>query len=137
VARQTARRRHGNRAEELVARGLADEGWRVLGTQIRTGRDEIDLVAIDPGPPPELVAVEVRSASTTLFGAPDERVDGAKVRRIYRAAMGLRQAGALADGTPLPRLLWRVDLVLVEMRPYLARDIGGPVLRHLRAVRPD
>jgi putative endonuclease len=137
VATQTVRRRHGNRAEEIVARHLSGLGWTVLGVQVKVGRDEVDLVAVDPGPPRELVAVEVRSSSTSLFGAPEERVDGAKVRRTYRAAMALRVAGALPDATRLPRLRWRVDLVLVELRPHLARDVGGPVLRHLRGVRPD
>jgi Holliday junction resolvase-like predicted endonuclease len=109
----------------------------VLGRQVRIGRDEIDIVALDPGPPPTLVAVEVRSATSSRFGAPEERLDARKVGRIYRAARGLRTVGILPDGSRLPRLAWRIDVVLVEVRPSLAAGIGGPVVRHLRGVRPD
>ena len=137
MARETLRRRHGNRAEDLVASRLRALGWTVLGRQVPVGRDELDIVALEPGPPAALVAVEVRSTTSSAFGLPEERVDALKVRRVYRAAAGLRAAGELPDGTRLPRLPWRVDLVTVEMRPHLATDIGGPLLRHIRAVRPD
>ncbi|HEX5465178.1 MAG TPA: YraN family protein [Candidatus Limnocylindrales bacterium] len=132
----TARRQHGDRAEALVARGLAAGGWTIVGRNVRVGRDELDLVALDPGPPATLVAVEVRSVSSGRFGPPEARVDGAKVRRCYRAAFALRAAGCLPGGAPLPRLPWRVDLVAVELDPSLGRGLGGPVVRHLRGLYP-
>ena len=137
MAGPTVRRRHGNLAEDVAARWLARAGWRILARQVLVGRDEIDIVAVDPGPPAVLVAVEVRSTSSGAFGGPEERVDHGKVRRVYRAAAALRAHGALPDGTHLPRLSLRVDLILVELRPQLAADIGGPLVRHVRAIRPD
>jgi putative endonuclease len=112
-------------------------GWTVLGRQVRAGRDEVDLLCVDPGPPLTLVVLEVRSHSSSRFGLPEESVDGRKVARLYRAAGSLRRLGVLEDGTLLPRLPWRVDLVSVDLAPSLSRDLGGPTIRHLRGLRLD
>lgn len=133
---QAARARHGRRGEEVAAAYLERLGWRVLARRLRVGRDEIDLLALEPGSPPTLVVVEVRSRSTTRFGSPEESVDTPKVRRLYRAAAALRTAGRLPDGTALPRLPWRVDLVAVDDAPAIGPDAGGRQLRHLRALEP-
>jgi Holliday junction resolvase-like predicted endonuclease len=109
----------------------------VLATGVRVGRDEIDIVALEPADAPALVFVEVRSHTTARFGPPEESVDRRKVGRLYRAALALRRLGRLPDGAPVPRVAWRVDLILVDVRPALAADVGGPVLRHIRAIRPD
>ena len=70
----TVRQRRGSHAEELAAQYVATLGWKVLARNVKVGaRDEIDLVALDPGPPLELVCVEVRSARSVAFGAPEER----------------------------------------------------------------
>jgi putative endonuclease len=102
----------------------------VIGRNVRVGRHEIDLVAIEPGEPPTLVFVEVRSRSTTGFGMPEESVVGGKATRMYRAAMELLQTGRLPDGSPLPRLPWRVDLVSVALTGMAGK------FRHLRGVDP-
>jgi len=123
---------HGGQGEAIAAGYLEDLGWRVLARQVRVGRDEVDILALDPGPPATLVAVEVRSRSSARFGPPEASVDQAKVMHCYRAMGALRRAGRLADGTRLPPLPWRVDLVAVE----LDTTLGGPRIRHLRAVLP-
>lgn len=135
--RRTARRRSGDRAEVLAAGHLRAQGWLVLATNAVVGRDEIDLVAVDPGPPECIIFVEVRSNASGRFGAPEESVAGRKLKRTYRAAFALMRAGSLPGGLAMPRLPWRVDVVVVEHRPSLARGVGGPVLRHLRAVAPE
>lgn len=117
----TLRQRRGAAAEERAIEFLVGLGWRVLQRNVRLGRDEIDIVALDPGPPPVLVAVEVRSATSSAFGAPEERIDRAKVGHLYRA---LR---ALPTESRLPR---RVDLVVVDQRP------GAGGLRHQRGLEP-
>lgn len=127
--RITDRQRRGAWAEQLVADHLSALGWTVLGRNLRIGRDEIDLLALEPTPTPVLVVVEVRGVHARSFGAPEERVDRAKVRRLYRAAGALRQAGAL-EGLPLPAVGWRVDLLTVDAREPEIR-IG-----HLRALEP-
>ena len=109
----------------------------MLATNVVVGRDEIDLVAVDPGPPEWLVFVEVRSNTSGRFGAPEESVAGAKLRRTYRAAFALLRAGSLSGGPVLPHLPWRVDVVVVEHRPSLGQGVGGPTVRHLRGVAPE
>jgi putative endonuclease len=118
---QTERQRRGAAAEEAAARYVARLGWAIVDRNVKVGRDEIDIVAVDPGPPAELVCVEVRSASSVSFGSPEERVDRAKVGHLYRAMR------ALSVPVRLPR---RVDLVVVDRRaPTL-------VIRHLRRLEP-
>lgn len=109
----------------------------MLATQVVVGRDEIDIVALDPGPPRTLVFVEVRSHTTARFGPPEESLDGRKIGRLYRAVFALGRLGRLTNGAPLPRLRWRVDLVLVDVLPVLGPEIGGPKVRHIRGIRPD
>lgn len=120
----------GDGAEALVAEHLRSMGWRVLGRQVRFGRVEVDLVAVDPAPPAELVLVEVRSRSRRDYGLAEETLDHAKRRALRRAASALRLVAALPDGTPVPHLPLRIDLVAVEPRP------AGllPVVRHHRAI---
>jgi putative endonuclease len=141
--RPPPRREAGDRAEAFVADRLREAGWRILGRQVPVGRDEIDLVAVDPGDghgEGTLVFVEVRSARDGRFGAPEESVVGRKAARTYRAALALVRAGSLPDGRALPHLPWRVDVVAVtglgDSRGSTP-DAAGPVrVRHLRAVDP-
>ena len=132
--RTAARGRTGRAAEELVARHLATAGWTVIARNIRVGRSELDLLAVDPGPPVTLVVVEVRANRTSLFGPPEASVSRHKLGAVYRGALSLRAGGLLPDGTALPRHPLRVDLVTVEMAPFLDRTVAGPVVRHLRGL---
>jgi Holliday junction resolvase-like predicted endonuclease len=138
--RPTRRMRAGSVGERLVAEYLGGLGWTVLARNVRVGRSELDLVAIDPGPPAMLVVVEVRANRQSSFGSPEERIDQRKLGAVYRGALALRAAGQLPvtdarSGTAwLPRLPLRVDVVSVEIAPGLGRGIDGTALRHLRSV---
>jgi putative endonuclease len=126
---RTPRRRAGDAAEGLVATILRRHGWVVLARQLRVARDELDIVALDPGPPVMVVVIEVRSRRSPTFGAQEERLDEAKVRRLYRAMGALRASGRLPDGRALPTgVAWRVDLVAV--------DAASNRLRHLKGLIP-
>jgi Holliday junction resolvase-like predicted endonuclease len=92
---------------------------------------------VEPGVPPTLVFVEVRSRSSHRFGAPEETIDSAKVARTYRAAFTLLRARRLPDGRALPPLRWRVDLVAVDRRPLRPEDVEGLALRHVRGIARD
>jgi putative endonuclease len=122
--RRTAAQRLGAAAEERVAEHLQAAGWTVLGRNVRMGRHELDLVALDPGPPGALVVVEVRWRAGREFGLPEETVDHRKRTRVRAGAYGLLDRGTLPDGSPLPRLPLRFDLVVLEpdgrMRHYRA-----------------
>ncbi len=65
----------------------------MLARNLRVGRDEIDIVALEPGSPPTLVVVEVRSRSRPGFGSAVETVDRRKVARLYRALAALPREG--------------------------------------------
>ena len=120
---RTVAQRSGDAAEARVAAYLERLGWRMLAEKVRVGRAEIDLVAMDPGPPPQLVIVEVRWRGRRDYGLPEETVDGRKRARLHRAGFALREMGRLPDGTVLPQLPPRFDLVVVE---------PGDRLRHHR-----
>ena len=127
---RTERQQAGDAAEELVAERLTGRGWTVVGRQVRAGRSEIDIVAIDPGPPPRLVAVEVRWRARRDFGLVEETFDRRKRARLVRACQELRSRG-LPGGPPLPTLPMAIDLVVVE--PPLGPR-GTLRLRHHRDV---
>jgi len=111
---RTNAQRSGDAAEELVADRLAAAGWSILARNVHVGRHELDLIAVDPGPPATLVVVEVRWRADRAFGLPEETVDARKRIRVRAAAYGLLDRGALPDGSRLPHLPLRFDLVVVE-----------------------
>ncbi len=130
---RTLAQRHGDAAEQFAAEALAREGWRILGRNVHAGRSELDLVAVDPGPPARLVVAEVRWRASRDFGLPEETVDWRKRTRL-RAGLGrLLEAGALPDGTPIPDLPVAIDLIAVEP----GEGGGAPRIRHHRDVGGD
>jgi putative endonuclease len=126
---RTAAQRAGDTAESLVLVRLLACGWTVLARNVHVGRHELDLVAVDPGPPATLVVVEVRWRASRSFGLPEETVDYWKRTHVRLATYGLLDRGVLPDGVNLPRLPVRFDLVVVEP------GVGGgePRVRHHRA----
>lgn len=127
----TPNRALGDEAEDAVARAFTAAGWTILGRNVRVGRDELDVVAVDPGRPPAVVVVEVRRRGRRDFGLAEETLDWRKRRALRRAMAALREAGRLPDGSPLPDHRWRFDLVAVE-----PDGSGGFTLRHHRGLRP-
>src|SRR3989442_15281850 len=111
---RTPEQHQGDRAEQFVADRLVAEGWQILGRNVRVGRGELDLVAVDPGPPSALVVVEVRWRRSREFGLPEETFDHRKRVHLWTAAMRLVEHGRLPDGRELPALPFRIDLVAVE-----------------------
>ena len=126
---RTTAQQAGDTAESLVLVRLLAAGWTVLARNVHVGRHELDLVAVDPGPPASLVVVEVRWRSSRGFGLPEETVDHRKRTHVRMATYGLLDRGMLPEGVRLPRLPVRFDLVVVEP------GVGGgePVVRHHRA----
>jgi putative endonuclease len=120
----------GDDAESAVAADLVGKGWTILARNIRVGRGELDLVAVDPGPPPNLVIVEVRWRRSRAFGLAEETLDHRK-RVHLRAAIGRLLQDGLPGGAALPRLPFRVDLVVAE--PAIDGS-ESPRIRHHRAI---
>ena len=128
---RTLAQRAGDAAEDDVAARLSARGWRILGRRVRAGRSELDLVAVDPGPPRTLVIVEVRWRRRRDFGLPEETVDHRKLAHLRGGVGRLLEAGRLPDGTVLPDLPIRLDLVVLEPPP----PPGGPAqVRHHRGI---
>ena len=133
---RTIRGRVGRDAEDIARRFLESLGWQVLARNLVVGRDEIDLVCLD-AEGPTLVCVEVRGHSTSRFGAAEESMDRRKLARNQRAALSLVRSGWMLEGGLSARTPWRVDVIAVELRPSLARGVGGPTVRHIRGVTLD
>ncbi len=111
---RTPAQQRGDAAEAEVERRLTAAGWAILARKLRVGRAEIDLLAVDPGPPRQLVIVEVRWRSGRNFGLPEETVGHAKWSGLRVAAYRLFDGGSLPDGREVPRLPVRIDLVVLE-----------------------
>lgn len=122
---RTDRQKAGDAAETLVAERLAARGWLILARNVHAGRSELDIVAVDPGPPARLVIVEVRWRRSREFGLAEETFDYRK-RAHLRAGVGrLLERGCLPDGAALPNLPISLDLAVVEP------GAGGPPVARL------
>ena len=130
-ARTTAAQRIGDAGEELAATMLSAAGWTILARNVRLGRHELDVVAVDPGPPAALVVVEVRRRGRRDFGLAEESLDHRKRLALRRGVGELLAVGRLPDGRRLPALPLRVDLVAIDT----GAD-GAPAIRHHRGIRP-
>jgi putative endonuclease len=126
---RTTAQQAGDAAETLVLGRLIEAGWTVLARNVHVGRHELDLVAIDPGPPRALVIVEVRWRASRGFGLGEETVDHRKRSRVRLAAYGLLDRGVLPGGAVVPRLPIRFDLIVVEP----GEGGGEPRVRHHHA----
>ena len=127
---RTRAQQQGDTGERLAEERLTASGWHIVGRNIRIGQLEIDLLAVDPGPPAALVLVEVRWRRGRAYGLPEDTVDWRKRRRLRAAYSRLIGAGQLPDGTALPPLPMRIDLVAVEPPEF---NGGEMRMRHYRA----
>ena len=73
----------GHASENLAARLLRNQGYRILEQNYRARRGEVDIVAQDGE---ALCFVEVRSRQDAYRGHPVETVDSRKQQRIIHAA---------------------------------------------------
>jgi putative endonuclease len=73
----------GKQGEEIAATYLRKQGYLILETNWRAGRNEIDLIAKDKD---FLVVVEVKSRSNDKFTEPEEAVTKDKQMALIRAA---------------------------------------------------
>jgi putative endonuclease len=105
--RHDPRRELGRRGEDLVARWYEDAGYEVLARNWRCRAGELDLVL---GRGRTLVFCEVKTRTSTRFGAPVEAITATKQRRLRSLALQW-----LADTGRRGRDL-RFDVASVMMR---------------------
>jgi len=108
-----ARKRLGQRGEDLAAAQLEERGYIVRERNWRCPAGEIDIVAEDGGC---LVFVEVRTRRGRKYGTPEESVTPVKQAKLVEVAQTYLQEHGW-DGD------WRIDVVAVEMTS------GGKLLR--------
>jgi len=100
------RKATGERGEELARKLLKKRGYKIIATNYRCPRGEIDIVAREQG---MLVFVEVRSKSNLSFGPPEESITAAKQEKMRLSAYHyLEHHHAMEEP-------WRIDVVLLEM----------------------
>ena len=73
----------GEKGESLAVQLLRKKGYSILAENWRSGRNELDIVALIGG---TIVFAEVKTRSTAFFGDPSEAVSIAKQKRIIQAA---------------------------------------------------
>ncbi len=78
------RRSLGQRGEDVAARFLRRQGFRILRRNYRSRLGEVDLIASDGD---TLVFVEVKTRATSDHGEPFEAVTLDKQRRLARLAL--------------------------------------------------
>lgn len=72
----------GRVGEEIAVQHLRDNGFKILETNWRFGKDEIDIIAEKGN---FLVIVEVKTRRSSVFGEPEIFVNAAKQRFLIRA----------------------------------------------------
>jgi putative endonuclease len=107
----------GDRGERLAARWLSRRGFRILHRKLTIGRDEADLVAVDPDGR-TLVIVEVKTRATDAPG-PETGLTRAKGSHLARLASRLQERREF-HGHPI-----RLDAVAIVWPPD-----GDPEVRH-------
>jgi putative endonuclease len=75
----------GKKGEEIAAGYLQKKGYKILETNWRFGRNEIDIVARDASGK-YIVVVEVKSRHSIYGGEPETAVNRDKQRTLIRAA---------------------------------------------------
>ena len=85
----------GKQGESMARQYLEDNGYKVLETNWRFHRFELDIIAATHE---EIVVVEVKTRSDKYLMAPETAVDRKKIRRIVTAA----DAYARQHGISLP-----------------------------------
>ena len=78
-----SRRQLGDTGEDLAARILKKQGYKILERNYTTPLGEIDLIARHRG---ELVFIEVKTRSSDKFADPKDAVTPAKQARLERLA---------------------------------------------------
>jgi putative endonuclease len=95
----------------------------ILGTNVRVGRLEIDIVAREAD---TVVVVEVRTRGSASWQTGMQSVDGRKAARVRRAGEQLWRAQFEHDKS-VNRM--RFDVAAVTFAPH-----GGAVVEHARGV---
>lgn len=112
----------GNHGERIAASYLKKCGYRIVATNVRYGRDELDILSLTPAGS-TLAIIEVRSTATPN-GNPESTLTRRKRRAMYRVAKQVYPE-ALKHNCTL-----RIDLVTVRITGKM------PKVRHYKHILP-
>ncbi|MDR1915988.1 MAG: YraN family protein [Synergistaceae bacterium] len=93
----------GEMGEEIASEYLKKLGWRILDRNIRIGRGELDIAAMDGD---ELVIVEVRSRRIGKIMSSEESVGPHKLRSVIKTARKYIESISYRGN-------WRIDVLAV------------------------
>lgn len=120
----------GRAGEQLAVHYLENEGFRVIARNWRHQFGELDIVALDRD---TIVAVEVKTRSSTEFGHPFESITTEKVQRLRRLLISWsrqhRDDAVLKRVTAHTQRSLRIDAVAVILHPAAEAQI-----EHLRGI---
>jgi putative endonuclease len=109
----------GRAGEDKCVAYLQSLGYLILQQNFRSGRGEIDIIALDGD---ELVIAEVKSVRSQAFGGGEARVDRRKQAKLIETTWGFLARFPEYEGKPL-----RFDVLVVDFGQYPA------AIRHYRA----
>lgn len=98
----------GQLGEELAARELKKNKYKILKRNFRSKFGEIDIIALDGD---FLVFVEVKTRWSEKFGSPEEAITSWKIRRMIKSAQYFKMLHP-----ELPEAM-RLDAVAVDLTP--------------------
>ena len=87
-------RAYGNAGEQAACDFLTKKGWKIIGRNVRMGRNEIDIIAEKKR---TIAFIEVKRRSGVNYGQPAEAVNAEKQKRIIQAAALYAEANGLED----------------------------------------
>ena len=120
----------GRAGEQLAVHYLENEGFRVIARNWRHQFGELDIVALDAE---TIVAVEVKTRSSTDFGHPFESITTEKVQRLRRLLISWsrqhRNHEVLERVTARAQRTLRIDAVAIIVHPATEAQI-----EHLRGI---
>ncbi|HLR32244.1 MAG TPA: YraN family protein [Fodinibius sp.] len=107
----------GNEGEELATAYLESKGYTILERNYHFEHAEVDIVAYDNES--YIVFVEVKKRSDNRYGEPEEYIDDAKKKNVYKAAEAWMYERKM-DGAPA-----RFDVIAI-----LQKGNEAPQIKH-------
>jgi putative endonuclease len=113
----------GRAGEEFARAYVESLGYAVLGCNLRFGRREIDILAMDGD---VLVVIEVKTRLSEEFGMPQEQISWAKLRSLSQLAS---RVSAIHRGANV-----RVDVVAIKASGLGPHGLIDPSLSHVHNI---
>ena len=98
----------GKKGEEVAARFLKKNGYRIIETNYRCKMGEMDIIGREKD---TLVFVEVKTRTSTTFGPPQLAVNSSKQRQLSKVALNFLKEKKLED------VKARFDVVAILLGP--------------------